>query len=341
MGRITIITGNGLGMALDSTAFSLEGAIRNVWERKNRLMSKPVLTPEQKDLVGRCLPSWDRKSPPVSEDDLDKLHQTLVACDFLTGIESGPVHWLSEEGKKFPAAIRKFIHEVASSFHLASGDLPEGFVGPLSKFVKETKSHVATLNYDNLLYNPLCEKENLNGYEGDLVDGIWAGEGFRLSHMERKYGRDFGYYLHLHGSPLFVEQKDGSIKKNPSVVLRVGDNPDGDSRHIVLTHVMHKLSVIRASEILSCYWDLLRIAIKESEGVTLLGYSGCDTHLNHLIRDEVNRKKTLRLRVVEWEGAGEGEDRVDFWEDKLGGRPEVISLPSVLEFDDWRHAGKP
>ncbi|WP_242628744.1 hypothetical protein [Xanthomonas oryzae] len=149
------------------------------------------------------------------------------------------------------------------------------------------------MNYDNLLYQPMIKEKVLHGYNGALVDGFWKN-GFAEDNLERKYRRDFGYYMHLHGSPLFVDRDDGDrdkkVMKLPQAEL--GTDQDITGSHIVLTHVKHKETVIAASRLLTCYWEHFAKALEESESAVLVGYSGCDRHLNSevsphfLLRDQ-------------------------------------------------------
>jgi hypothetical protein len=74
----------------------------------------------------------------------------------------------------------------------------------LINFVSSTKSHVATLNYDKLLYEEFINAGICSGFSGQLVDGF-TSSGFDSSNLVRLYGRNFGYYMHLHGSPLFKD----------------------------------------------------------------------------------------------------------------------------------------
>ena len=46
-------------------------------------------------------------------------------------------------------------------------------------FIKNTKSHVATLNYDKLLYDEFIKEEICKGYSGYLVDGFYD-TGFQI-----------------------------------------------------------------------------------------------------------------------------------------------------------------
>lgn len=320
MRRKLLIFGNGLGMAVDHQHFSLARALNSVWERRGGL------TTQQKELISRCI---DHDGAPEGEHELDLLHVAVTSCETLEKIGGGRVHWLSDEGQQFPVMTARYIHKVATDLHNFDGELPSGFVESLVKFVKKTKSHVATLNYDKLLYNAFIDNDIFNGYSGYLVDGMTVNQGFDEDNLERLYGRDFGYYLHLHGSPLFIN-KDGRIKKLSRDQLDI--DTDRIGRHIVLTHVKHKPKVIAASEALSAYWNYLRFSISEVAEVILIGYSGLDVHLNSLLRPYL---KNIRVRVIEWEGAGEQRDRRKYWKNELGKPVDLIRLRDITEFRDW------
>ncbi|MEC5080545.1 hypothetical protein [Xanthomonas oryzae] len=319
MARKTLIFGNGLGIALDPDFFSLDRAIGRVWDENT------VLDDMTKNLVRFCL--GDDADRPHGEEDLDDLQLVVSACDFLSRTGGGEIHWLSDHGKLFPDAVRKFLYQTSLCFHQRSFSLPLDFTGPLAAFLHATHSHVATLNYDNLLYQPMIESQVLSGYSGALVDGFLEA-GFAEKNLERKFRRVFGYYMHLHGSPLFVDRGSQVVKLKQA---DLGDDDDITGSHIVLTHVKHKETVIAASPLLSCYWGKLANALAESEAVVLVGYSGCDNHLNALLRSS----GTSAIRVVEWEGAGHEGNRQFFWNNLLGRDIQLVRIASILEFTDW------
>jgi hypothetical protein len=239
--RKTIIFGNGLGMALDSQYFTLEKAIAEIWD------NGASLTDIDKDLIRKCLYAQDCQSDkPSCEDDLEVLQRAVGACDILKEICEDKVSWLSEHGKRFPNSIRKFIHYVSRYFHTHKFELEFDFIEALASFVSSTQSHIATLNYDSLLYGPLIDRGILSGYSGALVDGFYSS-GFKGEHLTRKFGKTFGYYMHLHGSPLFVERDDNIIKLSRFESIEPSDLL---GNHIVLTHVKHKPSIIDSSELL-------------------------------------------------------------------------------------------
>lgn len=319
MPRKLIIFGNGLGMALDPDHFSLANALRKIWETDG------ILSDDQKELICRCI---GRSHAPEGEHELDSLHLAVTSCETLGKIGLGRVHWLSEEDQQFPVMTARYIHKVATYLHNYAGELPVEFIQSIVKFVKETKSHVATLNYDKLLYSSFIENDVFNGYDGYLIDGM-IDQGFSADNLERYYDHDFGYYLHLHGSPLFINN-NGCVKKLSRDQLTLEDERIG--RHIVLTHVKHKPEVIAASDALSAYWDYLRFCLAESEEVVLFGYSGLDTHLNVIVRPYLKENK---LRVVEWTGAGNRQERINYWKQKLSKDLNLVQLDNVTEFDDW------
>ena len=219
----------------------------------------------------------------------------------------------------------QYFSQVAWHLHKPMlNKLPDSFVTPLVEFIRLSHSHIATLNYDNLLYQALIEAGVLAGYNGALVDGFLSS-GFAADNLERKYGNTFGWYLHLHGTPLFVDSPTGEVFKQPQ-----GGATCYATRHLVLTHVKHKPSVIDSSEVLREYWRRLAIALEESGELIVFGYSGTDEHLNTLIRSTVRCRK----RVIEWYGAGAHDDRARFWTEQLGD-VALIQLPSVLDFTSW------
>lgn len=306
-------------MALDPNHFSLDSALVEIWNRPN------FLTDVQRQLVERCL---RRQGAPEGEHELDTLHQAITHCKSLAGIGEGNVHWLTQDGLSFPEITAIYIHKVATRLHNYEGQLPHVFEENLVNFIKATRSHVATLNYDKLLYNSFIDNDVFNGYQGYLVDGM-LGQGFSSDALERRYGNKFGYYLHLHGSPLFVSRNQDAIKLSRQQLTVDRDEP---SEHIVLTHIKRKPSVIAASHVLSTYWDYLQFALSESEEIILFGYSGLDTHLNVLLRPYLNSKS---LKVVEWSGAGEQSAREIFWQNTLGQALPVTRLGNITEFTDW------
>ncbi|MFZ6775067.1 hypothetical protein ACO0LB_20410 [Undibacterium sp. SXout7W] len=189
------------------------------------------------------------------------------------------------------------------------------------------------MNYDKLLYNSFLDNDIFGPYNNtSLVDGMLGG-GFSSEALERMYGNNFGYYLHLHGSPLFYNHAE-SVRKLSRENLTLDVNEA--SEHIVLTHVKHKPSVIAGSKVLSAYWDYLSFALSEVEEIILFGYSGLDKHLNVLLRPYL---KSVLIRVIEWNGAdnhaGFG-DRQAYWNATLGQNVTLKHFPNITEFTDWQ-----
>ncbi|NNA22469.1 hypothetical protein HBN70_17145 [Pseudomonas lundensis] len=321
MARKAIIFGNGLGMALDPQAFSLAQAMHDVWHLND------FLTGAERTLISQTL--GDVNAIPQTEEQLDILHQAVGACKTLNRILSPQLHWLTPDGQNFPSAVAKYIQKVAARLHLVDADLPAAFVDPLIQFVMQTKTHVATLNYDRLLYGIFIDRGILSGYDGALVDGIYAA-GFTDSNLLRKFGRSFGYYLHLHGSPLFYDDNRVVKKMLRSDLSMYNVN---ESEHIVLTHVRHKRSVIAASPLLLTYWSYLRFSLREADSIIVFGYSGCDTHLNEIITMHGHNKN---ITVVEWDGAGSQGSRSIYWSSLFGGcNVNLIQMSNILDFRAW------
>jgi hypothetical protein len=330
LSKDTLIFGNGLGRALDNDFFSLPRALQNAWEDEN------VLDEVQKDLILRCLPSEvleeNEEQAPQSEDDLDRLQQTLAACDLINELETETSEgWLTTAGKTFPSAIRSYVHRAAAEFHFYGGELPETFSQPLREHILQNKSHVATLNYDKLLYSNFIGTDVFNGFNC-LIDGFANGT-FSISNLQRHNKSRTSYYLHLHGSPLFYDDTEGNcVKAAIAAAERIAGSRNG---HIVLTNVKHKKNVIAASPLLSAYWKVLsKRALKESSSITLFGYSGLDNHLNEIILKRLNEADECNLRIIEYRDETPCEERQAYWHGILG-ECELIRLENVLDFTDW------
>lgn len=320
MPRYTLVFGNGLGMAMDDQYFSLGSGLKSVWNGSENFGQ------EQKRLMVSAINGLSVNDFPKSEEQLDQLQVAIVASEFLRNFESDEVKWLSDMSRGFPEAFRRFVHEVASYFHDSGKTLPDAFVMPLSAFIKETKSHVAVLNYDNLLYDAFNNTDVLSGYRGALIDGFLRA-GFDKENLDRYNPKKLGWYLHLHGSPLFIGNR--KLMGDERLFLR----PDEKS-HIVLTHVEHKPLVIASSLILSEYWSRLPKALKEAGKIIIFGYSGCDTHLNEIITTSCPDKD---IYIIEWEGSGEIDERTIYWSERLSGcrNIQIRHIGNLLDFNDW------
>jgi hypothetical protein len=319
MSRFLFIFGNGLGMALDSDYFSLSSGLQSVWN------GSEYFTAEHKRLVTSAIPGLSSEGFPESEEQLDQLQVAIVASEYLSGFESENIQWLNDSSRELPNAFRRFVHEVASYFHDSGFSLPRNFVEPLSQYIYETKSHVAVLNYDNLLYDAFTRQGLLNGYHGTLIDGFLRS-GFAKENLDRHNTRRLGWYLHLHGSPLYVDNE--KLMGNRRLFVM----PD-ERCHVVLTHVEHKPMVIGSSPILSEYWSRLPKAIKEADKVVLFGYSGCDTHLNEILASHCKGKE---IHILEWGGAGDFNGRSAYWQQKLQEMEIILhQFENLLEFQDW------
>ncbi len=322
MPRKTLIIGNGLGMALDPQHFSLTRALQDIWAHARHVPEN------QKAMISRCIDNDGRA--PEREDQLDTLHLIVAACRTINNIGDHEIHWLTEQGIDFPAAVAEYIYRVASDLHLYDGNLPRDFLTPLFEFLHRTQSNIATLNYDRLLYGALIDEGILAGYGGDLIDGM-LDAGFSESNLERRYGNTFGYYLHLHGSPLFYDDNHGVARKLTRDQLTIDSQTI--SNHIVLDHVKHKRSIIGSSHVLSTYWDYLLTCCHESQEIIVFGYSGLDTHLNEVLAAYAQSRS---IRVVEWSGAGTAAARELFWGRILKTREfDLDQLDNILTFTGW------
>lgn len=331
--RKAFIFGNGLGMSISADAYDLTSKMSDVWENGD-------LDDEQKGLISTCLPSGAER--PTSEEQLATLQDTVGACEVLLGVrDTGAGHWLSEQGRQFPDAVRRFAFLVARGMFIAkhlSGEetgqrcsLPNEFSQPLVDHIRSNQTHVATLNYDGLLSSALSQAGLFGGSNPTMLDGFVKSK-FDRTNLFRK-NKHGAWYLHLHGCPLFVDRGKSAIRKiSPRSLVGKPGSPVRVGKHIVLTHFKHKPKIIETSDILHIYWEFLEMAIDESEEVLMFGYSGNDAHLNRLI-SQVRGDKNIR--VIEWLGAGNRARRQAFWKEQLGGDVDITLLEDVLTFRDW------
>lgn len=252
----TILFGNGIGRAANNDYFLLETGIRSAWEDQN------VVDESTKESILACIPSnSDGSTPnyPTSEDQLAILHKAVSACNTLSLLEEQNEverRWLSEHGKDFPRNVQKFISHVAKYFHDYSAyddDHYSEFVESLSNFIKERRTHLVTLNYDNLLYQPLVEEEILKGFtKGHLIDGFTDQKGFDRSNLVR-FKDWMGWYIHLHGSPLFLEKESKIVKVKEANFDDSFTSHPYNKRHVVLSHTQDKPEIIASSHLLATY----------------------------------------------------------------------------------------
>lgn len=357
-GRSTIIIGNGLGMAVDPKKFNLHNIV-------NEAMSHNDYKLENKKfkLIWSCIDhdsGWEQSQ--FTEDNLQTVVKFMGYCKEMAAIERDDIGWLSENGRNFSKYVREFNFNIAKYLAIeASGhiknkisadmfrifdaqckgkdvsDIPiKRYLKKLCEFVRNTKSHVATLNYDTILYDAFIEDDILFGTRGSLIDGFLP-EGFKPPILDRSKRPYLGYYLHLHGSPLYYDEGKTVCKlKRSQLDNTVFDDSGGREygRHIVLTHSDEKMNNINSSQVLCEYWERLKEAIAESNSILLFGYSGLDKHLNDLIRITRGNK---RLTVIEWDDPTvENEERIRFWEERLCQKDaelEYEALECILEID--------
>jgi len=330
----TVIVGNGIGMALDPNYFALTSGIEAVEKQ---------LSEEEIKLISL----GSKNQAPRDENELEKQHAVLTACKTLINYQNNELQWLSQDGNDFPNVYQNFIYLVAKYFFEYPGSLPDAFVERLCEFVKKDRCHIVTLNYDKLLYEALIRHDVLAGYKDNgLVDGIHTfTDGFKPDNLTRTFN-NFGWYLHLHGSPVFRSTANDRINK-----CKINDLPknsvteEGEHNHIVLTNTRLKPGIISRSRLLSTYFDFFIKALDESDKVYLFGYSGRDEHINFQVKDwfcNNDCRQNRNLMIVEWRNDNDSDkDRTDFWSKNIGcgdvkkfnERAEIIRKEDILKYE--------
>lgn len=327
-----LIFGNGLGMSIDPKHFQLDKSLNKTWIN---------LSDEDKLTLSGCLPSNgdNQIKPPSSEEELDALHSISSACNFLNSFEKNASKgylYLNDKGKSLPLTSRMFIYKVAADLFLADISIKNAvpdFERLLIEFIKTTNSHVATLNYDKILYSSFIDNGLCKGFDGNLVDGFTEQLGFSTKNLERKFGKNFGYYLHLHGSPLFLNCDDRIIKLSAGEVANASaEYAKSSINHVVLSNIEHKPEMIASSPLLRSYWETLIFCMSEVNQIILFGYSGCDIHLNRMLNQFFNKK----IRIIEWDGENNKNEREQFWKKTLPNSEVLLEhLTSITSFKSW------
>lgn len=328
-----VLFGNGIGRSIDDNFYSLSRVLEASWR------DDQVVSAENKRLITSCLRAdvleRDEGTAPTSEEELADLQRVLNACEAILEFEAEDgvedVFWLSEYGRKFPAAIRRYFHHAASQFHSNDKRLPEAFAAPLRTHILKGGVSVATLNYDDLLYEAFTGTEVFDDHV--LRDGFLGGPFDFQKHEGWFKPATEGWFLHLHGSPLFVD-KDGKPRKIKRSALSAfrGDS----SVHLVLTNADYKPGVIANSEILRAYWQKFEQLLQEAKKITVLGYGGGDLHLNSLL---ARTRDAQTIRIIARQGQDDASAIAQKWAERFlpreAGHLQVVLLEDVMDFTDW------
>lgn len=336
-----VIFGNGLGRAIDNEHFSLNNAMKTIWSDENALKRS------EKELIATAIDGVEVDDGPTSEDELFETQLALFAIEMLKDAtkQDQLSSWLTEQAQTYPEALARYQYRIAKHFfdYKITPEAPQydswrEFSKCLKNFIWKSSPHIATLNYDSLLYAPFVDdvdgnkkKSICSKYDGRLIDGfgknVFSDEKFNIFPTNKER---LGYYLHLHGSPLFYSE-GGAVKKHNRNKVDWNDTEPND--HIILCNAAFKPIMIERSMVLRAYWRKLSSILTEVDEVILFGYSGSDDHLNRLIEDKLGSDK--RIRVVQ---RAESQADADKWKAIFSHRKDnldVSEFDNILEFNSW------
>lgn len=297
MSFATIFFGNGLGRAIDNNYFQLITGIASIWNNANAPYNG-VLTNTSKSTILNSLPllpNGNSPTIPQGEDELLVLHMILNSCSNINYYHRRPNQILTQTGISLEDTVDYFFRNIAYYFHKYNVLIPSctnvdfvRFYGELEDFVNNNEIHIATTNYDNIIYHNFANSNFLTPTFATtkLVDGFTGRHQlvFDEDNLERKNNNNFGWYLHLHGSPLFyTDPTNGRIIKLLSQNAQGSVSNatfQGTFEHIVLNHFSVKPTIISTSNLLSVYWEYYVRALLESNRVIVFGYGGADIHIN-------------------------------------------------------------
>jgi hypothetical protein len=329
----TIIIGNGLGMAVKADYFPLEKGLQKAWSN---------LDNDTQSRIKTLLTAGDDL---LTEQQLEKHYEVIQLCARLERFEDhNQLKWLDDKARDFPIKFRELIEDTAWHFLDYNGDQTQlnPLLEDLKFFINHNYTHIATLNYDKLIYGNFIDTEIMDGYNGELVDGFYSS-GFHPHNLTRAFGRQFGWYLHLHGSPLFYTcTKTGAYKKTQLKDSKADRKTQGLREHIVLCNTNLKSSQISQSDVLLTYWYYFRAALDKSDTVIIFGCSGDDFHVNKEISDwfrNSNNHQNKKIKIIEYaDSKFTQEQRQQFWSSALNlsnkyfSNKNLIRLPSILKY---------
>jgi len=327
------LIGNGLGMACFPEIFSLETSMHDSYhdlDRDERVELRNIIAP---------------KREPLSENDLRDLQRILWYLDE-TGADS---HLLDISGKFLFGVVQRFF-DVNSDVIKDEGTKQEFFTS-LKEYIfdQEEKPHVVTLNYDKLLYGGFSgvgifgDKER--GLPPCLIDGFLGAPVTWQPKNCASNNQNAGWYISLHGSPLFQTKGAGIEKLNIAGMenrkLREEEYKNAIN-HLILTDPHFKEEMINKSEVLKFYWGKFKCILSECERLVVIGYAGKDPHVNELIREN---QSDMDIVVVEWDFGGnttwfKRDKRELYWKAKFGKNEiKYKHVPNILDIkipDVWQ-----
>jgi hypothetical protein len=316
MGRSFILFGEDFWKTILSDSMDRGTIIRNTLSCTNQ---------EDKNLISKCL---HKSEESIEEEDLECLQSLTIAFKEIQSANDEDV-WLTSEAKNLIKASQKFSHEVGKKYINAHNGLHTESVlfSSLRNYIKSTNSHVATLGYDDVLYDFFIKNHIMSGFNGNLVDGF-TNSGFNEENLERAYDNTFGYYFHLYGSPLYYTNKEGDVYKAKRSEY---EYCKGD--HVILCPIHQKHQIIAASKVLRTYWEKIDWCLNcdDVNMVYFIGYRGGDDILNSKFKNWLAIDNTNReVIIVEPDNS---EDRISSWKKKIGDKIIHKPVDSILDFD--------
>lgn len=281
---------------------------------------------EDKSLISKCL---HKSEESIEEEDLECLQSLIIAFKEIQSANDEDV-WLTNEAKNLIEASQKFSHEVGKKYINAhdNSHTERTLFSSLKNHITSTNSHIATLGYDDVLYEFFLNNNIMDRFDAHLVDGFTNAGGFNEENLKRKFGKTFGYYFHLYGSPLYCTNENGDVHKTKRSEYEFCK---GD--HVMLCPVHQKHQIIATSKVLRVYWEKIDWCLNYDDVnmVYFIGYRGRDDILNSKFKNWLTSGQPNReVIIVE---PGSNEDRMSFWKEKIGDSIIHKTIGSILDFD--------
>jgi hypothetical protein len=334
-----ILIGNGIGMAIDYTRFSLKSGVENARKR---------MTPEEIRALNFVISS-DKFDLNNIESSVGLAYLNLIsmlAYRFFYGSENTTKKRLlhSNELETIARAVNKYIYLIANSYNDVEvhecNELKDFFIS-LSSYLdahKKTKSkvHIATTNYDDLFYKFLLDDKFMlpDPNKTFFTDGFNKKSG--SLQFDDEYSLDCSWYMHLHGSSRFYSEFNSNIvkkfPKNPEV-RRGRLFPKGNDEirrfvpHIILSYFDFKSFQIVTNGFLKSYLKKFEEILPKVRLLYIYGYAGKDGHINQILKDKLN--EDADVTVIDY--ALSGNDEV-FWQTAIGRNIKFVRMNNILEY---------
>lgn len=344
--KVLVFIANGVGRAVDSELLTLSSGIEKGLKSLNNTekdIIKEFISLYTKDDI-----SAENITNVINNEENEILAYINMVSMLTRMIKTGKgklkERFVSQQFGDLANTINKFIYNVADSYNTEkikrNGIYPENFEGfaqSLGGFIYKNKAHLATTNYDDLLYRYFLDVqiktgENTEAFIMNPSKNTILSDGFTKTNSGIQF--DFSnhdlnstsWYMHLHGSSRF-HSKFGS----GNVFKSYKKYDSNHVPHIILNHFNLKEFEINLNPILHRYFDLFGKALAKINALYIIGYGGYDKHINNIV---MNANDKCKIIIIE--RAQQDMNKNDLWRDLKSSNLDITLENSFENILDYR-----